>query len=260
MMQIFQSGYLKRLLQAYNDVMNAKDPKTKLCSLFTSHILDIGKTLDQFKSVITLVDFFSSQEWLDFSSTHLAEAIKKETAKPPGKANNSLEESLSVDYEDALNGADFDDNNKLFGEFGSSALDDDPWKQFNDFSPEEVVIEGLIGDEPEDNPNDQAFRLSTAPEKGNEEPVGDDNHEDPFEFKVLETDFVTAPLPKTPSPVEGFEGSNPYLLSSETDQKQPIEVTPTEIKEESEPTTPKVEAKPEENLIDNEFVAPPADK
>lgn len=241
------------MLKKYASIAESRDAKVKRGNLFTSHIIDIGKTLDSYKNVLTLESFFKSPEWLHFAEKHLAEVIRKEAAKLPGKENQLLDESISMDYEEALNGADFDCGSKLFkdfaDDFGSSAVDDDPWKQFNDFSPEEVVIEGLCGEEADENLNDQAFRLSEVMDK--KPNLNEGEMEDPFEFMVLGNDNVPKTVEKEAEtqeenqefhvcdPVVEVEDKKAVVVDAPqeavTPLEQPVEKTPTPVETPVEP-------------------------
>lgn len=252
---------MKSLFKAYNGIVSSKDKKVKNGSLFTSQILEIGKTVEKYQVVVTLESFFKNEDWKTFSEQHLAEAVRKEAVKPATKGNSCLDESMSVDYEDALNSAEFADVNNIgFSEFRKefdvNASDDDPWKQFNDFSPEEVVIESLAGFEADDNPNDQAFRLSCQPE--NKPDDMEIELEDPFDNKVVETDFKTEVLGKDPEPIQGALGHNPYTIHEEPEQLKLDQIEQPQAKEDPPSKSEVKEAEtPIGALLDTEFTEAP---
>lgn len=153
------------------------------------HIASIGKDVEVIRDDPKLSQFFGRQEWRTFAMQHLSEIVQKEaTVLGKRDPNAPLEDSMSDNFEDALNSADFVVVNQPMFECGDTgAVDDDPWRQFNDFSPEEVVIENIPGMDSDDVETEILGRESIFYPKVQE--TDEFEMDDPFDAKVEETEF-----------------------------------------------------------------------
>lgn len=153
------------------------------------HIVSIGKDVETLKELSTLESFFRRQEWRTFAMQHLAEIVQREaTVLGKRDPNAQQDDSMSDNYEDALNSAEFVVVNQHQNDAeDNTACDDDPWRQFNDFSPEEVVIETIPGMDSDDVETGNRGRSSLT--KPKDEEIDDFEIDDPFDDKVEETEF-----------------------------------------------------------------------
>jgi len=185
----FESELLATLFATFNSVVASRDPRAKQTSLFLGHIVSIGKEVEALREVASLDAFFRRQDWRTFAMQHLADIVQKEnTVLGRRDPHAPQDDSMSENYEEALNSADFVVvNQPMFGGEEAGGADDDPWRQFNDFSPEEVVIENIPGMDSEEGDVDKAGRSSLL--NTNAGKVDEFEMEDPFDSMVEETDF-----------------------------------------------------------------------
>lgn len=170
---------LPDLFKHYNQVAAKTDDKLiQRNSLFMSHISNVGMTIEKKKSEQSLDSFFKDEHWTTFEQNHLAELKKKDNFVLGGRdpTNPNFDPEEHDPFRESLAQHDFvvvnqtepidnmqDTSSDDFGRGrvfsddlvvqntsddekkerdGSAGKDDDPWNQFNDYSPAEISTEG----------------------------------------------------------------------------------------------------------------------